>query len=210
MFLRHSHESESALNFAGSNYQKADIDLKIQEYLKAYSPGPSVEEIATFIIATEIGMFIVVCIVILTSHQSFQLHLSLWQCKEKVISSEDSEDPKVYLEKCHKEEWVQCCVVWKICVVEPACVYDTQFCYPKLVSVLWLTMYKALSQVIGVSFFYYLSSIESLSSSSYHTVGTPRLAKNEPSAIPTSVFIPGSAPSNRVNSVATCTRTSPA
>ena len=110
MFLRHSHESESALNFAGSNYQKADIDLKIQEYLKAYSPGPSVEEIATFIIATEIGMFIVVCIVILTSHQSFQLHLSLWQCKEKVISSEDSEIPKFILRNVTRKSGFN--VVW--------------------------------------------------------------------------------------------------
>ena len=59
MFLRHTHESESALNLAGLNYQKADIDLKIQDYLKASSPGPYVKEIAFFIMATDIGMFIV-------------------------------------------------------------------------------------------------------------------------------------------------------
>ena len=68
----------------------------------------------------------------------------------------------------------------------------------KLVPVPWLTMCKALSQVISVSFLHYLSSIQSpllLSSSSCHIVETPRLVKNEPSVIPTSIFITSSAPS---------------
>ena len=43
--------------------------------------------------------------------------------------------PKSYLEERRKEEWVQCCVVSEICVVGPACMYDTQSCYPKLVPV---------------------------------------------------------------------------
>ena len=55
MFLRHSHQSASALTLAGLNYQKADIDLKIQDYLKA---SPSVETIMSFIMATGC-MFIV-------------------------------------------------------------------------------------------------------------------------------------------------------
>ena len=59
MLLRLSNTTESALNLVGLDYQIADIDLKIQDYLKAYSPGPSVEEIASFIMATEIGMIIV-------------------------------------------------------------------------------------------------------------------------------------------------------
>ena len=71
MFLRHSNTTESALNIAGSDYQKVDIDLKIQDHLKASSPKHSVEEFASFIMATEIGMFIVVYIVILISHHSF-------------------------------------------------------------------------------------------------------------------------------------------
>ena len=56
MFLRHSHPSECALTLAGLNYQKANIDLKIQDYLMA---SPSVEEIMSFIMATDISMFIV-------------------------------------------------------------------------------------------------------------------------------------------------------
>ena len=69
MFLRHLNTTESALNLAGLDYQKADINLKIQDYLQASSPEHSVEEAASFVMATEIGMFIVVCIIILISHQ---------------------------------------------------------------------------------------------------------------------------------------------
>ena len=68
MFLLHS--TEYALNIAGCDYQKGDIDLKIQDYLKASSPERSIEELAFFIMNTEIGMFIVY-IVILISHWSF-------------------------------------------------------------------------------------------------------------------------------------------
>ena len=64
MFLLHSNKAESALNFAGSAYQQADIDLKIQGFLNASSPEHSV---ASFIMTTEIGMFIV-AFIILISH----------------------------------------------------------------------------------------------------------------------------------------------
>ena len=67
MFLQPSNTTESALNIAGLDYQKGDIDLKIQDYLKASSPEHSIEELAFFIMNTEIGMFIVY-IVILISH----------------------------------------------------------------------------------------------------------------------------------------------
>ena len=67
MFLRPSNTAESALNIAGLDYQKGDIDLKIQDYLKASSTEHSIEELAFFIMNTEIGMFIVY-IVILISH----------------------------------------------------------------------------------------------------------------------------------------------
>ena len=66
MFLRHSNTTESALNLAGSAYQQADIDLKIQGFLKASSPEHSVEEVASFIMTTEIGMFIVAFIILIT------------------------------------------------------------------------------------------------------------------------------------------------
>jgi hypothetical protein len=59
-FLWLSNGSESALTLAEADYQKANIDLKIQEYLQASSPEHSVEEFAfKFIMATDIGMFIV-------------------------------------------------------------------------------------------------------------------------------------------------------
>ena len=56
MFLRLSNTTKSALNIAGLDYQKSDIDLKIQDYLQA---SHSVEEITAFIMETDIGMFIV-------------------------------------------------------------------------------------------------------------------------------------------------------
>ena len=56
MFLRLSNTTDSALNIAGLNYQKSDIDLKIQDYLKA---SHSIEEVTAFIMETDIGMSIV-------------------------------------------------------------------------------------------------------------------------------------------------------
>ena len=67
MFLRPSNTTEFALNLASSGYQQSDIDLKIQDFLKASSPEPSVEEVASFIMTTEIGMSIV-AFIILISH----------------------------------------------------------------------------------------------------------------------------------------------
>ena len=70
MFLRRSNTTKSALNIAGMDYQKANIDLKIQDYLKASSPQHFIEEFASFIMATDIGMFIV-AFIILISHHTF-------------------------------------------------------------------------------------------------------------------------------------------
>ena len=70
LFLRLSNSQDTALTNAGLDFQKADINLKIQDYLKAYSPEHSIEESASFIMATDICMFIFV-FVILPSHQSF-------------------------------------------------------------------------------------------------------------------------------------------
>ena len=66
MFLRHSNNAESALNLAGSAYQQADIGLKTQSFLNASSPEHSVEEVASFIMTTEIGMFIVEFIILIS------------------------------------------------------------------------------------------------------------------------------------------------
>ena len=71
MFLHLSNNRESALTDAGLDFQKADTNLKIQDYLKAYSPEHSVEESTSFIMATDICMFIVVFVILPSSHQSF-------------------------------------------------------------------------------------------------------------------------------------------
>ena len=68
MFLRLSNTVTSALNLAGLDYEKADIDLKIQDYLKASSPDHSVEEFVSFIMVTEIGMLIGAFAIIIISH----------------------------------------------------------------------------------------------------------------------------------------------
>ena len=56
--LRMSNKPEEALTQAEKDYQKANIDLKIQEHLKAVPPEDFVEQFAGFIRATEIGSFI--------------------------------------------------------------------------------------------------------------------------------------------------------
>ena len=56
--LRLSNRPEEALILAGQDYQDANIDLKIQEHLKGFTPKDSVEKFADFIMATNIGLFI--------------------------------------------------------------------------------------------------------------------------------------------------------
>ena len=71
IFLQFSNTTESALNLAGLDYQKADIDLKVQDYLMTYSTKHSIEEFASFIMATDIGMLIGAFVIIIISHQYF-------------------------------------------------------------------------------------------------------------------------------------------
>ena len=52
----------------GLDYQKSDIDLKIQDYLKACSQEHTVEDFASFIMATDIGMLIGAFIINIISH----------------------------------------------------------------------------------------------------------------------------------------------
>ena len=56
--LRPSNEPEKALALAVKDYKKANIDFKIQEYLKAFTSEDSIEKFADFIMATNIGLFI--------------------------------------------------------------------------------------------------------------------------------------------------------
>ena len=55
--LRASNGPEKALDLAGKDYKKANIDFKIQEYLKEFTSEDSVEKFADFIMATNIGLF---------------------------------------------------------------------------------------------------------------------------------------------------------
>ena len=58
-FLRLSNSSSrSALRHADLQYQRANIDLKIQEYIATTSPEQSVMQHLSFIMATDIGLFI--------------------------------------------------------------------------------------------------------------------------------------------------------
>jgi hypothetical protein len=72
-FLILSKGSKSALTLAELDYCKANIGLNIQQYLKASSEH-SAEEFAKFIMATEIGMFIVAFMIII-AHQAFSISL---------------------------------------------------------------------------------------------------------------------------------------
>ena len=56
--LRTSNPPEGALANVDLNYQKANIDEPIQQYLKACGSEQSVEQFASFIMGTNIGLFI--------------------------------------------------------------------------------------------------------------------------------------------------------
>ena len=68
--LRLSQGVNSALAQADLDYQKAKIDLTIQQHPLAYSPEDTVEQFIGFIMATEIGEFVLLSVTII-SHQAF-------------------------------------------------------------------------------------------------------------------------------------------
>ena len=55
-FLRHSNLPESALMYAELDYQKANIDETIQQHLITHGSEHSVEQFASFIMSTHIGL----------------------------------------------------------------------------------------------------------------------------------------------------------
>ena len=57
-FLWTSMSSKSALTNAELNYQKANIDVTIQEHLTACAGKQSVEQFVGFIMSTDISLFI--------------------------------------------------------------------------------------------------------------------------------------------------------
>ena len=78
--LQLSNISEKALTLAELDYKEANIGSRIQEYLKAFNSGNSVENFADFIIATNIGLFI--CIYL----QQYLIYTSS-QNKEKIVEA---------------------------------------------------------------------------------------------------------------------------
>jgi hypothetical protein len=70
-FLRlSSNSSKLALTHAELDYQRANINLTIQRYLKSSSSEHLVEQFAGFIMATDISLFIPPSITTI-SHQAF-------------------------------------------------------------------------------------------------------------------------------------------
>ena len=57
-FLRLSHLPKAALTYAELDYQKANIDMTIQQHLVTHGPEHSVEQFAGFIMSTNIGLCI--------------------------------------------------------------------------------------------------------------------------------------------------------
>ena len=62
--LRTSNQPEGALTNVDLNYQKADIDESIHQYLMTCALRPSVEQFVGFIMGTDIGLFILSLILI--------------------------------------------------------------------------------------------------------------------------------------------------
>ena len=69
--LRLSNTVKEALTQAEVDYKEANIDLKIQEYVKSFTAEDYVGEFAGFIMATKIGLFIYLSITTM-SHLSFK------------------------------------------------------------------------------------------------------------------------------------------
>ena len=63
--LRTSNQPEAALTNVDLNYQKANIDESIQQYLMACASELSVEQFAGFIMGTDIGLFVLLSFVTL-------------------------------------------------------------------------------------------------------------------------------------------------
>lgn len=59
---------KAALTQAGQNYQAANIDERIEQYLTASSQVHSIEEFSRFVITTDIGWFILTLSFEITTH----------------------------------------------------------------------------------------------------------------------------------------------
>ena len=92
-FLKLSNLSaESALTHAEMNFWASKVDLKIQEHLVASFHENSVQQFADFIMATDIGLFILASVRII-SHQAFTSIILVFyskECKEKTFGLQTS------------------------------------------------------------------------------------------------------------------------
>jgi hypothetical protein len=87
--LRTSYLPKEALAKVEQNYQKANIDESIQQYLTACASELSVEQFAGFIMDTDIGLFIFLFFITsIVSYYSFRVIsvLSSYRCIEGIIS----------------------------------------------------------------------------------------------------------------------------
>jgi hypothetical protein len=67
-FLRFSNLPKAALTYAELDYQKANIDVVIQQHLMAHAPEHSVEKFAGFIMGTDIGLCILPSVTSISYH----------------------------------------------------------------------------------------------------------------------------------------------
>ena len=70
-----------ALADAELNYQKANIDVTIQQHLRACAAQQSVEQFVGFIMSTDIGLFIFLSFVTFISYYSISVISVLSSCK---------------------------------------------------------------------------------------------------------------------------------
>jgi hypothetical protein len=80
--LRTSNLPEASLTNVDLDYQRGNIDGSIQEYLTACASIVSVEQFSSFIMGTEIGLFILFPFITSISHYCFNviLFLSQYRC----------------------------------------------------------------------------------------------------------------------------------
>jgi hypothetical protein len=71
--LRTSNLPEATLTNVDLDYQRANIDGSIQQYLKACASDVSAEQFASFIMGTEIGLFILLPFIISISYCPFSI-----------------------------------------------------------------------------------------------------------------------------------------
>jgi hypothetical protein len=81
--LRTSNLPEAALTKVDLDYQRANIDGSIQQYLTACASDVSVEQFAGFIMGTDIGLFICLSFITSISYCYFSVILVLSQYKSE-------------------------------------------------------------------------------------------------------------------------------